>query len=291
MIGGLGSSLSTALRTAGEARARVDRSTREIATGQRVSSVKDDGAAWARAARQRSDAQAGRMLAGQLDWLRAGVGIHRTSVESRLVLGAMSEHNALRATDPSMSAATRAQIDAQQDEISAQVSDLSPTNHDDAISLIATSGAVWQPSGSSAADANMAWVHSIDGTTMATSWSPVTYQTAIAMNDVSSVANATTSRANRAVRNGEWRTLAQNLAGLDRLLASQGDHIRATADRQDAQAASLTEVDLGKASSMRAQAQARQQLALDTVRVALTAYGQFAGGLLGNVQRTQRAIA
>jgi flagellin-like hook-associated protein FlgL len=45
MIGGLTSSLSLAQRTASKASATMDDMTRQIATGQRVSSVKDNGAA------------------------------------------------------------------------------------------------------------------------------------------------------------------------------------------------------------------------------------------------------
>jgi flagellin-like hook-associated protein FlgL len=67
--------------------------------------------------------------------------------------------------------------------------------------------------------------------------------------------------------------------------------INTSADRLEAAAETLTEADLGKASTALRQAETRQQLALSTVRQALNAYGAYAGGLLGNVQRTQRAIA
>jgi hypothetical protein len=52
----------------------------------------------------------------------------------------------------------------------------------------------------------------------------------------------------------------------------------------------ITDADLGNASIRRAQADGRQQLALSTVRQALDTYATYAGGLLGNVQRTQWAI-
>jgi hypothetical protein len=49
MIGPMSSSLALAQRTATKARATMDDMTRQIATGQKVASVKDDGAAWTRA--------------------------------------------------------------------------------------------------------------------------------------------------------------------------------------------------------------------------------------------------
>jgi hypothetical protein len=52
----------------------------------------------------------------------------------------------------------------------------------------------------------------------------------------------------------------------------------------------LTSVDLEATSSQLRQAESRQQLALKTIKVAISAYGNYAGGLLGNVQRTQRAL-
>ena len=60
--------------------------------------------------------------------------------------------------------------------------------------------------------------------------------------------------------------------------------------RLEAQIGALTDADFGKASTARANAEARQQLALSTIQRAISAYGNFAGGLLGNVQRTQRGV-
>jgi flagellin-like hook-associated protein FlgL len=61
-------------------------------------------------------------------------------------------------------------------------------------------------------------------------------------------------------------------------------------DTLEQQASALTDADLGRASATRTQAETRQQLALATVRQALDAYGAYAGGLLANVQRTQRGL-
>lgn len=53
---------------------------------------------------------------------------------------------------------------------------------------------------------------------------------------------------------------------------------------------SLTDADMGKASTARSNAETRQQLALSTIQQAISAYGNYAGGLLGNVQQTQRGL-
>jgi hypothetical protein len=88
-----------------------------------------------------------------------------------------------------------------------------------------------------------------------------------------------------------WATSWLVNIGADEALAERWQtDIARTIDRNDRAAASLTDADLGKASAARAQSETRQQLALQTVRQALDAYGAFAGGLLGNVQRTQRGI-
>jgi flagellin len=290
VIGGLASSLAVALRQADSAQRTMETMSRQIATGQRVSSVRDDGAAWTRAAVARADAGGNRAVANGIDWLRAGVGIHRASVESRLPLGQQSQANALRAMDPSMTAATRTQLDLEQIELSAQIADMSPTNHDDAISLRATSGSVWQPFGTNASDINISWLTDASGNMETTNWSAVTFQTATAMNSVASTAAASTTRANREVRNAEWATLAVNLAALVNRMGSQADLLRRGADRLEQLSSSLTDADLGRASSARAAADTRQQLALATIRQALNAYGTFAGGLLGNLQRTRNQI-
>jgi hypothetical protein len=56
MIDGLRSSIALAQRTATKASETLASTTRQIATGQRVSSVKDDGAAWTQAVALKADA-------------------------------------------------------------------------------------------------------------------------------------------------------------------------------------------------------------------------------------------
>jgi flagellin-like hook-associated protein FlgL len=61
-------------------------------------------------------------------------------------------------------------------------------------------------------------------------------------------------------------------------------------DRLDTAISTLTDADMGKASTARANAETRQQLALSTISQAISAYGNYANGLLGNVSRTQRGV-
>ncbi|MFM1976510.1 MAG: hypothetical protein RL145_1356, partial [Pseudomonadota bacterium] len=56
MLDGLRSSIALAQRTATKASETLTSTTRQIATGQRVSSVKDDGAAWTQAVALKADA-------------------------------------------------------------------------------------------------------------------------------------------------------------------------------------------------------------------------------------------
>ena len=77
---------------------------------------------------------------------------------------------------------------------------------------------------------------------------------------------------------------------IELILESVAKRDDAAYDRLDTAIGSLTDADLGQVSAARAQADTRQQLALDTIKTALTAYGNYAGGLLGNVQRTQRGV-
>jgi flagellin-like hook-associated protein FlgL len=77
-----------------------------------------------------------------------------------------------------------------------------------------------------------------------------------------------------------------SMAGLDQVSARND----ATINRLDTAIGALSDADLGQASAARAQAETRQQLAIGTVRQAISAYEGFASGLLGNVQRTQRGV-
>jgi flagellin-like hook-associated protein FlgL len=79
-------------------------------------------------------------------------------------------------------------------------------------------------------------------------------------------------------------------SGVDRRLDRHDQSLVVKAQSLETMIGSLTDADLGKVSTARDQAETRQQLALDIIKSALAAYGNYASGLLGNVQRTQRGV-
>ena len=290
MISGLSTSgIATAIRTAGQARATMDTMSRQIATGQRVSSARDDGAAWLTASLSRSDALASRQLGSDLRRLGDAHHIAIMSGEARLEVVASMKGRAVFATDPGLSASTRAALDAAQKSDDASQTEFGWNRIGTAFSIRNTSGTNWGPFSEQAERDDLTWVSSIDGGT-SSSTGGGGFVSGGAIDDLTTAAAATIAAAEA----DRWRDFIasriQIHGALGTRLLKEGDAFAARADRLDRMASSLTDADLGKASAARATAETRQQLALSTVRQAISAYGNFAGGLLGNVQRTQRGI-
>jgi hypothetical protein len=300
MISGLGissSGIASAVRTAGKARATMDTMARQLATGQRVASVKDDGAAWARANAARSESKAAEVGAGMAQTVAGQVDVVRLMGEEVQAGFAQLDAILTSALQFQPGSTQRAALARDYNAIA---------NH-----LVALNARAWEASGY-----NGTWVN--DGTSPEGHW----YMNAFAPG---------TGLDGHKVRDGSWNTflnswvaaqdlntmtvaqvqsfkatlageesptpglawfyaytpaVASDVRGLERAAVQQSQR----ADLFAGIAASLTDADLGRASAARAQAETRQQLALATVGQALNAYGAYAGGLLGNVQRTQRGI-
>jgi flagellin-like hook-associated protein FlgL len=299
MIGGLNSSLSLATRTASEARTRMDRAAREIATGQKVASVKDDGAAWARAAGLKSQKAQNEGRTAVTSLLRA------TSLEQDAQNMASMEASRwiqdvlIRASAhaPGTQARTQLQNEFQQ-------------------AIAAFDGIRFEPSGitsgymivpglgwgipATGADPELAGegVFTVLGQSFGTfaGWLDYDFlangQTIRSMN----LATASQTAVNNALAQARYVTDVhtvhhQQQVGRDQVWLDQVDaRTTKSNDRLDRAISSLTDADMGKASANLRKSEARQQLALSTVRQALDAYGSYANGLLGNVQRTQRSI-
>ena len=297
MISGLNSSgIASAIRTAGQARATMDTMTRQIATGQKVASVKDDGAAWARAAglrAQKAQIQGRETILSLMSSVAAAQGARAEQSDAMqqrmidIVTQAMSYAAGSQA---------RAALGAEWDQIYAGW--IAARVPDNPVSGSTSVGnGVWGIRGTSADPLlDTVRVHSLDHR----SWADNGHHTTdYATNGVP--INAID------VRNGSAANLTNGLATLRmHLFAVVPPHSAWGADtktleraqdwskqeeaRLDGAIGSLTDADLGKASAARAQAETRQQLALSTVRQAISAYGNYASGLLGNAQRTQRGI-
>lgn len=289
MISGFNSAnLATGLRTASQARTTMDTMARQIATGQRVSSVRDDGAAWARANFARGEATASDALSSSLGQIRVGLAAAIALGDARKDVLVELRGTALAATDPSLSAASRADLQARFSSL--RLGYLTELTYNAAaastIELRNSTGGAWTPFAAVAGAADLTWTQATDGTT--------TTQTLTAMvgpsTDISTSANATTTLGNIQTVENQMLQRVGALSGIDWRVAADQERLSAASDRLAAIAARLTDADLGKASAARAMAETRQQLALSTVRQAISTYGNFASGLLGNAQRTQRGV-
>jgi flagellin len=288
MIGSMSSSLSLAQRTASKARATMDDMTRQIATGQRVSSVKDDGAAWTRANRLRGDSTASEALSSILGRINAGVLVAQSIGDARTELLVEMRGLALAATNTTLSASARQDLQNQYTQMrTAYLNELTHGPHAGSIEINNPGGTAWAPYSATLGSADLSWTSDIDGIVSSQVFSSAMGAPAA---DISTAAAAATTLGTVQVVENQLLQRVAGLAGLERRIDSDRENLATDADRLASFAASLTEADLGKASTARAKAETRQQLALGTIQQAISAYGNFAGGLLGNVQRTQRGL-
>jgi microcystin-dependent protein len=299
MLSGLSSSLSTAMRTAGTARATMDTMTRQIATGQKVASVKDDGAVWTRAAGLKSQKA---QLAGR-EFMTSALRVASTIQEAQN-LTARESFARIRdifvsaAGHPAGSPARAALRQAFDREIETLNQATTPNGPID--SGLASWPAGWGVQ-TSAADPLLAGevVFTLNGLGFGpgghgwTTFVDPPFTGSIASMDV---ANGTQEAMTEGIRYADYwlnshlpfheRETADDQTWLDRV--ERWSELEE--NRIDTAIGSLTDADLGKASTARANAETRQQLALQTVQQAISAYGNYASGLLGNVARTQRGI-
>jgi flagellin-like hook-associated protein FlgL len=285
VIAGLSSTgIAGAIRTAGIARATMDTMTRQIATGQRVSSVKDDGAAWARAALLRGQASTTAVLADNLDRFANVLAINSAGREAILAQREQQRANALAATDPTLSAAARAALQASQTALSVSSSMAVAS---EAHGQLDNGGNPFQ--GHNGIGGQVRVTVGDQGQFVTYAIQPLALLPGTP-NDLSTAASAAQDLARwdselayYTSRESYWGAVGN---GLDRL----NRHFKLEQDRIGGAIGSLTEADLGRASTQLRQSETRQQLALATINRAINAYGNFAGGLLGNVQRTQRGV-
>jgi flagellin len=286
MIGGLTSSLALAQRTATKARATMDTMSRQIATGQKVASVKDDGAAWARAAGLKSEALAQGVLGDNAKRISAAIEGSQAAAEGRLNALLAGRERAVRASDPGLSAESRSVIQTEHSILGAGESWTFMASESLGQGSDTTFFSVLHSQASNALTV-------IDKT----SGGGQTFQGALedsfnftAFLDLSSASTAQAAVAQVEPRLAFIRGRIAYWSGVENTLDGMALRSQANTARLEEAATRLTDADLGKASTSLRQAETRQQLALATVQQALTAYGNYAGGLLGNVQRTQRGV-
>lgn len=310
MIGGLSSSLAVAKRSADAAGARLTQINRQMATGQEVASVKDDGARWARAAALRSQ-QAEITGRGHLiDWVRLAVSAEEVEHEIGREQMAGLRDTLMRALGSAPGSQTRANLQAEfQQQIQAVLgvrADGGPIVSGYALQV----DGHWGILGSSAdtvfngkrffasldtgingQNNHSSYVH-FDYVT----WSNYNTGSGPKFNEIN-LNTATDASIRQAVAwidgwylGGTLPFYAAETSSQLRWLDTVEQRDARTRDRLDSAISSLTDADLGALSAESETAQTRQQLALQTISQAISAYGSFASGLLDNVQSTQRGV-
>lgn len=323
MISGLNASgIASAIRTAGQARVTMDKAARELATGQRVASVKDDGAAWARANAARVRAADFETLGTHLEQMKSWAAVRRAGFEESQAMWHDIRANLLAMLQPGTSTASFNAMRATTQALFAhEVSANFRTFYDGidgltgpALDQAATARAYMQLRDTTGADMSGSQVLAPNGAPIA----PGLRAYAGSLIDYSSTAGMVRTNAGGTINLvlvdsqlvPRLDTVADVQATLGFMSSAMTDSVMAAsqigntakvldqldtrlardADRNRAAAEQLVDADLGKASASRAKAETRQELALATVRQAINTYGAYAGGLLGNVQRTQRSL-
>jgi flagellin-like hook-associated protein FlgL len=304
MISGLGQSssgIASALRTASKARATMDTMARQIATGQKVASVKDDGAAWARAAALKSDIVRHETVS---TWGKRGQVVQETSLAAMEGFGetiARAREIVTQAILAEQTGASRSALKADYDAIIGGLDSYAANTVVDGISYLAAH--VYNPSLTPITQysGGPPYVWGIKPFENEPGYGDfiIQMETYAGVWPVNSLASdiealsgpALSSLASTLDYYSTWiRHQIQAIGSVTNANERIIDRADAAVDRTTAAIGTLTDADMGKASAARAQAETRQQLALSTVRQALDAYGTYAGGLLGNVQRTQRGV-
>jgi flagellin len=293
MIGPMSSSLSLAQRTASKARATMDDMSRQIATGQKVSSVKDDGAAWARAAALTASKVDHEARIFALDRVDAGLAAQRAVNDARMEVLEELKGLLLSARSHNPGSTARVQLAAPW-------------------ATLVTTGLSFQPNnpvfanmtgyGSDASGTGVRMTGTGDPLLGGERWAiePSASNWMLGGLDIFNITTATTTELDDMIAEVQvylghsgsgWATdWGQQIGADERTSAWMRDYSNSALDRIDTAIGSLTDADMGKASTARANAETRQQLALSTIQQAISAYGNFASGLLGNVQRTQRGL-
>ena len=307
MISGLSSSgIATGIRTAGNARATMDTMARQIATGQRVASVKDDGATWARAAALRSQKVNEAFRLDALSRIDAGLQETQAQMDSRVELLQQFKALAEQARALPVGSSARQALQAQWTalvpggavyNVARSVFDNNDGygNEADGIPGI---GVRFTGTGDGFLE-NQRWAVATQGGNWFTTFGPP--DRPVRISDVNLVTANDAAIDDALLTINSMLGLSGNPMGWSvgwavqtgadrRMVAEISDITHRNLDRLSGAISTLTDADLGEASAARALAETRQQLALSTVRQAISAYGSFAGGLLGNVQRTQRGI-
>ncbi len=297
MISGLNSSsLSLAMRTAERANKTLDKMNVQIATGKKVASVKDDGAAYVRAQSAKSDL-------AQIDGRRFVLDAFDTVIQNQAAQEEGSNKAELWMKDILMRAINYAPGSVQRQQLNAeyQAAYSEWSNSRSTAGVIESGmhglvGGGWGVDGTtqdSITGVTKAW------TLLGSSWADNGHQNydyagnGTPMNAID-VLNGSTNNLKNGIATFNAHLIMNDFhtmwGGDARWLEKANDITNKQEDRLNNTIASLTDADMGKTSRDYEMAQTRQSLAYQTVRNAISQYGNVASGLLNNVMGTQRSI-
>jgi flagellin len=310
MISGLSSSLALAQQTASRARERMNTVERQLATGQKVSSVKDDGASWARANTLRNTAATWDWRHDELVRLQAVGDIVDIQATDGTTIMREAANLLQRAAQTQPNSKDRTDLKLEYDALLGQWAGLR--------AALTASDNMWTMDGGWAPTTNapplIDWALDITdadpflntfGLPNYTNYWSATFGTNLpSYTPTVSIVDGNFSAATTAQMASAGAELLNSYAGVSRVEAQaarlsgsmkaieQGQRFAQKAsDLAHNAASSLTDADLGALSTQLEQARTRQDLALGTMRAALDAYGRYATSLLGNVQAQQSLFA
>ncbi len=297
MISGLNSSsISLAIRTAQRAEKTVTKSVEQIATGKKVASVKDDAATYIRATLANSEK-------AQIEGRRFILDSIETVINNQVAQDDGSNNAARwmadiarRALDHVAGTTQRQQLNAEFQEAYAAWSKARAPDDTIVSGMGSISGGKWGINGSAAdsiTSVTRAW------TLLGSSWLDNGHAgfdyagNGVPINAID-VLNGNTTNLKNGIATLEAHLNAANqhsyLGGDARWIDRAKDISNGQEDRIDSAISAMTDADLGKVSRDRDLAQTRQQLAYQTVKNAISQYGNVSSSLLNNVMGTQRSV-
>ncbi len=297
MIGGLNSSsFSLAMRTAERANKTMDKMSAQIATGKKVASVKDDGAAYAISNALRSQKTVEEVRSDfTISRYRANFDFtylaQEQTVEALKQLKSLAVSIGQYAVGSAQRQAIKAEWDAwvksvEMAAIENPVKADGWTGHTAQGTILAPNDPVtanFYTLAAPSADLNYGWLGaSSGGPTIAVLGFDVVNANAT---QLSQVVQSIDWHADNIT--GDWtRKMGEQMRATDRLSI----YTEANINRIDSAIGTITDADMGKVSRDYEMAQTRQNLAYQTVRNAISQYGNVASNLLNNVMGTQRSV-
>jgi flagellin len=278
MIAGIShmASAFSALRVSEAARAREESLQQQVATGRRVNSAKDDGAAWIAGLRARADAQAWGAVESRLGVVRVFVdtAVDYSSRRSEK-LNALYE-SALAATEANLSTTERA---ARMESHKALYEDFIGSGLGADSRLINTAGGVWTPMGVNSSTSNLSILGDITGAAISHAVTSFAKGNP-ALEDVSTESIAALTLADTAVYRADMQRRLGDVAALLKGLESAESRANQMRGLSERAVDAATGADMGKVSTDLDAARTRASVASEGIARAIQIYGRAQSAVL-----------